>query len=137
MRRCVGIWQNSLLNFHTWLVTCLLIRTVFQILNIQIICGPQSLLSNALSLRVKRPGREANRIPLYNAEVKNVWSYTSTLPIRLHGVVLGIKKEQGQLYPYLLQIIRTMNETNQTGWKSVGHVARTGETEIAFKISVV
>jgi len=41
---------------------------------------------------VKRPGREADQS---SAEVKSAWSYTSTLPIRLHGVVLG--KAQGQL----------------------------------------
>jgi len=43
----------------------------------------------ALSLGVKRPGREADHSTLTNAEVKNAWSYTSTLSIRLHGVVLS------------------------------------------------
>jgi len=33
------------------------------------------------------PGSEADHSPPSNAEVKDVWSYTST-PIRLHGVVL-------------------------------------------------
>jgi hypothetical protein len=33
-----------------------------------------------LSLEVKRPGREANHSPPSSAEVKNAWSYTSTLP---------------------------------------------------------
>jgi len=27
--------------------------------------------------------------PLYSAEVKNAWNYTSTPPIRLNGVVLS------------------------------------------------
>jgi hypothetical protein len=31
---------------------------------------------------------------------KNAWSCTSTLPIRLHGVVLILKKAQGHLYLY-------------------------------------
>jgi len=31
------------------------------------------------SLEVKRPGREADQSPLSSAEVKNAWSYTSTL----------------------------------------------------------
>jgi hypothetical protein len=35
-----------------------------------------------LSLGEERPGREV-------AEVKNAWSYASTPPIRLHGVVLS------------------------------------------------
>jgi hypothetical protein len=38
---------------------------------------------------VKRPGREGYHSPLASTEVKNAWSYTSTLPIRLHGVVLS------------------------------------------------
>jgi hypothetical protein len=47
---------------------------------------------------IKRPGREANHSPPSTAEVKNAWSYTSTPPIRLHDVVLNLKKSQGQLY---------------------------------------
>jgi hypothetical protein len=38
---------------------------------------------------VKRPGREADYSPPSRAEDKNAWSYTSTPPIRLHGVVLS------------------------------------------------
>jgi hypothetical protein len=38
---------------------------------------------------VKRPGREADHSPPSSVEVKNVWSYTSTPPIFLHGVVLS------------------------------------------------
>jgi hypothetical protein len=41
----------------------------------------------ALNPRVKRPGREAGHLAS-NAEVKNAWSYTSSPPVRLHGVVL-------------------------------------------------
>jgi hypothetical protein len=42
----------------------------------------------ALSLGVKRPRREADHSLPSTAEVKNAWSYTSTQPIRLQGVVL-------------------------------------------------
>jgi hypothetical protein len=38
---------------------------------------------------VKRPGREADHSSPSSAEVKNAWSYTSTAPICLHGVVLS------------------------------------------------
>jgi hypothetical protein len=38
---------------------------------------------------VKWPGREAVHLSPFSAKVKNAWSYTSTLPIRLHGVVLN------------------------------------------------
>jgi hypothetical protein len=41
----------------------------------------------AFSLGVKRPGREADHSPPSNTEVINAWSYISTPPIRLHGVV--------------------------------------------------
>jgi hypothetical protein len=43
----------------------------------------------ALSLGEKRPGREADNSHPSSAEVKNAWSYTSTPPIRFHGVVLS------------------------------------------------
>jgi hypothetical protein len=34
-------------------------------------------------------GHEADHSPPSTAKVKNIWSYTSTHPIRLHGVVLN------------------------------------------------
>jgi hypothetical protein len=43
----------------------------------------------ALSLGIKRPGREADHSTHLVPKSKNVWSYTSTPPIRLHGVVLS------------------------------------------------
>jgi hypothetical protein len=40
---------------------------------------------------------------------KNAWRYTSTPPVRFHGVVLNLKKAQGQLYLYVMvYIIPTM-----------------------------
>jgi hypothetical protein len=50
---------------------------------------PIQWVPGALSLRVKRPGCEAEHSPPSSAEVKNAWSYTSIPPIRLHGVVLS------------------------------------------------
>jgi hypothetical protein len=44
-------------------------------------------LPGALSLRIKRPGSEADHSPPYSAQVKNGWSYASIPPIRLHSVV--------------------------------------------------
>jgi hypothetical protein len=43
---------------------------------------------------IKRPGREADHSPLFNAQVRNVWGYTA---IPLHA--------QGQLYRYLDQFV--------------------------------
>jgi hypothetical protein len=50
---------------------------------------PIQWVLGALSLGAKRPGREADHTPPSSAEVKNAWSYTSTPPIRLHGLVLN------------------------------------------------
>jgi hypothetical protein len=45
--------------------------------------------TGALSPEVKRPGREAEHSGPSTAEVKNVWSYTSTPPVHLNCVVLN------------------------------------------------
>jgi len=39
---------------------------------------PMQRVPRALSLGVKRPGREADLSPPSSAEVKNAWIYTST-----------------------------------------------------------
>jgi len=62
------------------------------------------LLSNAYRVGgsypgAKRPGREADHSTPSSAEVKNVWSYTSTPAVRLHDVVLNLA--HGQFYLYL------------------------------------
>jgi hypothetical protein len=44
----------------------------------------------ALSPKIKLLGRENDHSPPSNVEVKNVWSYTSTLPIRLHDVMISL-----------------------------------------------
>jgi hypothetical protein len=49
---------------------------------------PIQWIPGDLSLGIKRPRRETDHSPPSGAEVKNAWSYTSTSPIRLHGVVL-------------------------------------------------
>jgi len=48
---------------------------------------PLQWVSGSLSLGVKRPGRDSHFYLVPRS--KNAWSFTSTLPIRLHGVVLG------------------------------------------------
>jgi hypothetical protein len=40
-------------------------------------------------LGVNQPRREADQTPPSSDEVRNSWSYTSTPPARLRGVVLG------------------------------------------------
>jgi hypothetical protein len=50
---------------------------------------PIQCVPGVLSPGVKRPGREADNSPSTSAEVKKTLIYTSTPPIRLHGVVLN------------------------------------------------
>jgi hypothetical protein len=50
---------------------------------------PIQCVPEELSQGLKRPEREAGHSPPNSAEVENAWSYTSTIPIRLHGVVLS------------------------------------------------
>jgi len=60
---------------------------------------PIQWVLDALSLGVKRLGHETNHSPSASAKVKNAWTYTSTHPICLHGMVLTYA--QGQLYVYI------------------------------------
>jgi hypothetical protein len=50
---------------------------------------PIQWVLGAISLEVKRPGREANHSPPSTAKVKNEWGYTSTPPVQLYGMVLS------------------------------------------------
>jgi hypothetical protein len=50
---------------------------------------PIQWVPGVLSLGVKRPGRETDHLPPSSAEIKNVWSFTSTPPICLHGMGLS------------------------------------------------
>jgi hypothetical protein len=51
---------------------------------------PIQWIPGVLSLWIKRPGREVRHSHPSSAEVKNVWSSTPTLSIRLHGVVFNL-----------------------------------------------
>jgi hypothetical protein len=50
---------------------------------------PRPVGSGVLSLRVKRPGREADHSPPSSADVKEYVELYIHSPIRLHGVVLS------------------------------------------------
>jgi hypothetical protein len=50
---------------------------------------PIQWVREAISLGVKRPGREADQSSPSSDAVKKARSYTSTPPIFLHGVVFG------------------------------------------------
>jgi hypothetical protein len=61
---------------------------------------PIRWVPGALFLGVKWPKHEAHRSLPYSAEVNNAWSYTSTPPIRLHCVVISLKKSTGTTLPF-------------------------------------
>jgi len=46
-------------------------------------------VTEAIFPGVKRQGSEADHSPPPSTEAKNAWSYTSTQPTRLHGLVLS------------------------------------------------
>jgi len=50
---------------------------------------PIQWVTGELSPGIKRPGHEAGHSLPTSTEVKNGWSYTTTTPIRPHGVVLN------------------------------------------------
>jgi hypothetical protein len=56
--------------------------------------SPIQWVPGAVSLGVKRPGREADHLSPSSAEAKNEWSYKSTPPIRLHDVMYILCTDQ-------------------------------------------
>jgi hypothetical protein len=65
---------------------------------------PIQWVQGALSPGVKRPGREADHSTPASTEVKKIWLYTSTPPIRLNGSVLNSLSTAIRL-PYLEHIM--------------------------------
>jgi hypothetical protein len=68
---------------------------------------PIQWVLGALSLEVNLHGHEADHSPPSSAKVKKAWSYTSTPPIRLHGMVLSLKKRHRDnfTFPYLFKYL--------------------------------
>jgi hypothetical protein len=50
--------------------------------------SPSQCVPGILTPGLNRPEREADHTPPFSAELKNAWSFTSTPPVRPHGVVL-------------------------------------------------
>jgi hypothetical protein len=71
------------------------------------VLGPTQLpiqwISGALSMGVKRSGREADHSPPSGAEVNNAWSYSST-PQYSFMAQCSVRKAQVQLYLYLCDL---------------------------------
>jgi hypothetical protein len=62
--------------------------------------SPIQRVPGPLSLSVRHPGHEAHHSRPSSAEVKNAWSCTSTSSVRLHGVVLILKKHKFSFFSY-------------------------------------
>jgi hypothetical protein len=67
---------------------------------------PTEGVPGALSLWVKRPGREANHSPPSSAEVTNAWSYTSTPQYAFRLWCLVNHSDNFTLYVYLYPFLR-------------------------------
>jgi hypothetical protein len=91
-------WTIRVLGFDFWRELGIFLFTTASRTALGTIQLPVQWVPEALSLGVKLPGREVDHSPPSSAEVKTVWSYTSTPPIRLHGVVLSFAQEQIYLY---------------------------------------
>jgi len=66
-------------------------------------------MPGTVSLVVKRLGLEADHSPPSIGKVKNGWSYTSSLPISLHGVVLNYEMDISSQRLTLLSTGRTLH----------------------------
>jgi hypothetical protein len=82
-------WMIRVLGFDSWQGLGIFLFTTASGTALGHTKPPIQWVPGALSLGVKRPGREADHSPPSSAKVKNAWSYTSTPPICLHGMVLS------------------------------------------------
>jgi len=81
-------WAIGVLGFNFWRGLGIFVFTIVSRKALGPTRPPIQGVPGALSLRVKRPEREADHSPPSSAEV-NAWGYTSTPPVRLRGVVLS------------------------------------------------
>jgi hypothetical protein len=75
-------------GFNSWQVVGLFLLTTVSRLALEPTQPPIQCELGVPSLGVKQLGHEADHSPPFSANVKNVWYYTSTPPIHLHGMVL-------------------------------------------------
>jgi hypothetical protein len=76
-------------GFDSWQGLGIFLFTTMSISALGPTQSPIQWVLGALSLRVRQPGHEADHSPPSSAKVKNVWSYTSTPLVCLHGMVLS------------------------------------------------
>jgi hypothetical protein len=81
-------WTIRVLGFDSWWGLGIFLFTIASRMALRP-TQPIKCIPGSLSLVVKWPGHEADHSSPSSAEVKNAWSYTSTLPVHLHGMVLS------------------------------------------------
>jgi len=82
-------WTVGFLGFDSWQGLGIFLFTTASRMALGPTQYPIQRVPGAFSLGIKRPGREGNHSPPSSADVKNAWSYTSTPPTRLHGMLLS------------------------------------------------
>jgi hypothetical protein len=79
---------------------------------------------------VKRPGREADHSPPYNAEVKKMWSYTSTSQYAFIAWC-SVKKKHSDNFTFTFALYILIKQDEM-----VGLCSKHGEMRNAYKIFV-
>jgi hypothetical protein len=80
---------------------------------------PIKCVAGALSLEVKRPGREAEHLPPSGAEVKNAWSYTST---SLYAYVAWWLVKHRENFTFINEITHKPTDSDPCVWGVHGFI---------------
>jgi hypothetical protein len=97
VKRWVSGWKIGVLGFDSRGGVGIFLFTTASVQAQRPTQPPIQWVPGSLSLRVKRPKRKADHSPNLMPSLKNEWSYTFTPPIRLHGVVLSLNKQETTL----------------------------------------
>jgi hypothetical protein len=82
-------WKIGVPGFDSWWGLGILLFTISSRMALEPTQPPIQWVPRFLSLQVKWLGCETDHSPPFSDEDKNVWSYTSTSLIHLHGMVLS------------------------------------------------
>jgi hypothetical protein len=83
----ISLWAGQL-GFNSQQRLGLFLLTTMSRLALRPTYPPIQWVLEVYFLGIKQPGQEVDHLPPSDAKVKNVWSYTSTPQIHLHGMVL-------------------------------------------------
>jgi hypothetical protein len=82
-------WMIRVLGFDSQQGLGIFLFTIASRMALEPTQPPIQWVSGAFFLGVKQLGCEADHSPPSSAEVNNMWSYTSTPPVCLNGMVLN------------------------------------------------